>query len=52
MLLGLQYGGVPSINTLQSIYNFQVGEILILQISGTNFNEFAGSLNGLLQVQI
>ncbi|XP_023330999.1 synapsin [Eurytemora carolleeae] len=23
MLLGLQYGGVPSINTLQSIYNFQ-----------------------------
>jgi hypothetical protein len=24
LLLGLQYGGIPSINSLQSIYNFQV----------------------------
>ena len=24
VLLGFQYGGVPSINSLQSIYNFQV----------------------------
>ena len=30
VLLGLQYGQVPSINSLQSIYNFQVGSFLII----------------------
>ena len=24
LLLGFQYGGIPSVNSLQSIYNFQV----------------------------
>ena len=25
LLLGFQYGGIPSVNSLESIYNFQVG---------------------------
>ena len=29
LLLGFQYGGIPSINSLQSIYNFQVGTIIL-----------------------
>ena len=29
VLLGFQYGQVPSINSLQSVYNFQVGSFSI-----------------------
>ena len=37
LLLGFQYGGIPSINSLQSIYNFQVGTI-ILKVSSNSRN--------------
>jgi hypothetical protein len=35
LLLGFKFGGVPSINSLHAIYNFQVGEIFCLITSDT-----------------
>lgn len=30
IILGLKFGGVPSINSLESVYNFQVSPLRIL----------------------
>jgi hypothetical protein len=39
LLLGFKYGDIPSVNTLDSIYNFQVNSNRqLFEMSSTNFN--------------
>jgi hypothetical protein len=33
LLLGFKFGGVPSINSLHAIYNFQVGELFCCSLN-------------------
>jgi len=33
LLLGFKFGGVPSINSLHAIYNFQVGEVFLCSLT-------------------